>query len=57
MIILVHAIGILTLGATAPINLKLINWCFFIASIRELVPMLKVDTLGRVINQKDIKPF
>jgi len=36
MIILVHAIGILTPGATAPINLKLINWCFFIASIREL---------------------
>jgi hypothetical protein len=34
MIILVHAIGILTPGATAPINLKLINWHIFIASIR-----------------------
>ena len=44
MIILVHDIGILTPGATAPINLKLINWRFFIASIRELPASLKDDT-------------
>jgi hypothetical protein len=54
MIILVHAIGILTLGATAPINLKLINWRFFIASIRELPAMLDNDSA--TIKLIDMKP-
>jgi hypothetical protein len=50
MIILVHAIGILTLGATAPINLKLINWRFFIASIRELMASVtKPTTIKKAI--------